>query len=119
MKDDPLKIAYNRIGPIGEVTFCGPDAHIIQNIHNMVCRTYNAMYERSDDPDYKPVLIIYVDHRRFYEMESVDGGARVMMNNDGQTEWMGIRVVRVLEDHHLACVCINPPDTNCQRILAR
>lgn len=23
MSDDPLKVAYNRIGPIGEVTFCG------------------------------------------------------------------------------------------------
>ena len=116
---DELKIVYDRIGRIGRVIFAGEGAHIIQQTHDLIMKTYNSMIERSDDLDYSPVLIVFADNEVLYELGRLDGGRRLETNSNGHFEFMGFRVVRVLEPNHLSCMCVNPPDTNCQRVMGR
>lgn len=100
----------DKLGFISNQIFYGKNSDIVQSVYDLAQKTYNSMYERALmnrtlSIDYEPSIVIYADSRIVHEMRMTNNGSDWKGSN-----WMGFRVVLVVEENHLACVCTNPPD---------
>lgn len=72
----------------------------------MVTECYNRNKIKSNDPEYRPRLVIYIGHLEYYAMMSCSfpPGANV-----AEDTYRGFPVHRVTEGTHCRVFCTNPP----------